>query len=200
MSSMDTGRMGLLKGTFLAPSWSGLEGLPGEDTSYCHSGDIKVSTDGCRFYTRHRCPYYTPSSSIGRTYCGCLEETLPFKRHGRLEFTGNGFVTTGSITMKHFRNGVEVLIWRCRNFHKNTIKFTKSNKSLNTNLILKNRNVSHLERGTHWVNIWRHFLCCENVVLLPNYIVTKIENIPPIEKFSKIKNKKTAITFDEECR
>ena len=30
------------------------------------------------------------------------------------------------------------------------------------------------------------------------YIVSKIENIPPIGKFSKIKNKKTAITFGEE--
>ena len=47
--------------------------------------------------------------------------------------------------------------------------------------------------------IWHHFLFCENVVLVPNYIVSKIENIPPIGKFSKIKNKKTAITFGEEC-
>ena len=49
------------------------------------------------------------------------------------------------------------------------------------------------------LNIWHQFLFCENVVLLPNYIVSKIENIPPIEKFSKIKNNKTAITFGEEC-
>ena len=42
-------------------------------------------------------------------------------------------------------------ISRYRNFHKNTINFTKSNKCLKTNLILKNKILSHLERGTHWV-------------------------------------------------
>ena len=49
------------------------------------------------------------------------------------------------------------------------------------------------------LNIRHQFLFCENVVLLLNYIVCKIENIPPNRKFSKIKNKKTAITFCEEC-
>ena len=40
--------------------------------------------------------------------------------------------------------------------------------------------VSHLERSTHWV---KQFLFCKNVVLLLNYIVSKIKNIPPIGKF-----------------
>ena len=35
------------------------------------------------------------------------------------------------------------------------------------------------------LNIRHHFLFCENVVLLPNYIVSKIENIPSIGKFKK---------------
>ena len=47
--------------------------------------------------------------------------------------------------------------------------------------------------------IWHQFLFCKINVLLSVFIVSKIENIPPIRKFSKIKNKKTAITFDEEC-
>ena len=111
----------------------------GEDTSYCPSGDIRESTNGCSFYTRRRSPYYTPLLSIGRTYRGCLEEILPVKRHGRSEFMGHGFVTIASITMKHGINGVGVTISRCRNFHKNTRNFTESNKSLKTNLILKNK-------------------------------------------------------------
>ena len=78
------------------------------------------------------------------------------------------------------------------------MNFTESDKSLKTNLILKNKIVSHLEHIG--LNIWHHLLFCENVVLLPNYIVSKVENIPLIEKFSKIKNKKTAITFGKECR
>ena len=48
------------------------------------------------------------------------------------------------------------------------------------------------------LNIWHHFLFRKNAVLLPNYIISKIKNIPPIGKFSKIKQKK-AITFDEKC-
>ena len=48
--------------------------------------------------------------------------------------------------------------------------------------------------------IWHQFLFCKINVLLSVFIVSKIENIPPIRKFSKIKNKKTAITFGEECR
>ena len=59
--------------------------------------------------------------------------------------------------------------------------------------------MSHSERGTHWVKHLAPRFVCENVVLLPNYIVSKIENIPPIGKLSKIKSKKTAITFGEEC-
>ena len=47
--------------------------------------------------------------------------------------------------------------------------------------------------------IWHQFLICKINVLLSVFIVSKIENIPPIKKFSKIKNKKTAITFGEEC-
>ena len=47
--------------------------------------------------------------------------------------------------------------------------------------------------------IWYQFLFCKINVLLSVFIVSKIENIPPIRKFSKIKNKKTAITFGEEC-
>ena len=47
--------------------------------------------------------------------------------------------------------------------------------------------------------IWHQFLFCKINVLLSVFIVSKIENIPPIKKFSKIKNKKTAITFGEEC-
>ena len=106
----------------------------------------------------------TPSLSTGRTYCGCLEEILPFKRPGRSEFTGHGVVTTGSITMKHGRNVVGVSISRYRNFSKNAINFTESNKCLKTNFILKGKILSHLERGVHWVNhlaplfiLWK---CC----------------------------------------
>ena len=47
--------------------------------------------------------------------------------------------------------------------------------------------------------IWHQFLFCKIDVLLSVFIVSKIENIPPIRKFSNIKNKKTAITFGEEC-
>ena len=47
--------------------------------------------------------------------------------------------------------------------------------------------------------IWHQFLFCKINVLLSVFIVSKIENIPVIRKFSKIKNKKTAITFGEEC-
>ena len=83
MSSLDTGRMEMLKGTFLTPLGFALKGLPGEDTSHCPFGDLKYSTNGF-FYTRHRSPCYTPSFSIGRSYCGCLQEILPFKRHGRV--------------------------------------------------------------------------------------------------------------------
>ena len=115
---------------------------------------------------------------------------MPFKRHGRSQFIGHGFVNTGSLTMKHGRNGVGVSISRCRNFHKNTINLTESNKSLKTNLILKNKIVSYLGRGTHWVKNLAPFLLCENVVLQPNYIVSKIENIPPIGKLSNIKKKR----------
>ena len=49
------------------------------------------------------------------------------------------------------------------------------------------------------LNIWHQFLFCKIVVLLPKYIFSKIENNPPIGKFSNIQNKKTAITFGEEC-
>ena len=131
MSSLDTGRVDVLKGTFLMPSGF----LPGEDTSFCSFGHIKDSTNGCSFHTRHRSPYLTPSLNIGRTYRGCLEEMLSVKRHGRSEFTGHDFVTTGSITIKHGRNGVGMSISRCGNFHTNTRNFTKSYKSLKTNLI-----------------------------------------------------------------
>ena len=64
------------------------------------------------------------------------------------------------------------------------------NTAILSNLTLKNKIVSHLERGTHWENIWSHFLFGEIFVLLPNYIVSKMEIIPPIGKFSKIKNNK----------
>ena len=47
--------------------------------------------------------------------------------------------------------------------------------------------------------IWHQFLFCKINVLLSVFIVSKIENIPRIRKFSKIKKKKTAITFGEEC-
>ena len=47
--------------------------------------------------------------------------------------------------------------------------------------------------------IWHQFLFCKINVLLSVLIVSKIENIPPIRKSSKIKKKKTAITFGEEC-
>ena len=49
------------------------------------------------------------------------------------------------------------------------------------------------------LTIWHQCLFCKIDVLLSVFIVSKIENIPPIRKFSKIKNKKTAITFGEEC-
>ena len=96
-------------------------------------------------------------------------------------------------------NGVGVSISRCRNFYKNTINFTEFNKSLKKTPWFSKIRLRHIWNAVHiGLNIWHHFLFCENVVLLPNYIVFKIENIPPIGKFSKIKNKKTAITFGEE--
>ena len=158
--------------------------LPGEDTLYCPSGDIRDSTNGGSFYTRNRSPYYRPSLTIGRTYCGCLEEILPIKRQGRSEFTGHEFVTTGSITMKHGRNGIGVSISRCRNFHKNKRNFTESNKSLKTKLILKNNIVPHLERSTHWVKhlaplfvLWKctpiQLYCLQNWERSPDWKVFK---------------------------
>ena len=97
-------------------------------------GDIKDSTNGCSFHTCHRSPYYTQSLSFGGPpyrgclgdppYRGCLGEKMPVKRNGRSGFTGQCFVTTGSITMKHSRNGVGVSISLCRNFHKNTRNLT----------------------------------------------------------------------------
>ena len=90
-----------LKGRSFTPSGFALYGLPGEDTSHCPFGDIIDSTNGSSFHTRYWSPYYTPSLTFGRTYYGCLEEILTVKRHGRSKFTGHGFVTTGSSTMKH---------------------------------------------------------------------------------------------------
>ena len=51
------------------------------------------------------------------------------------------------------------------------------------------------------LNIWHQFLFCKNVVLLSNYIFSKIEINPPIGKWKVFKNpkQKTAITFGEEC-
>ena len=149
ISSLDNRRMEMLKGTFYAlrvrpigPTWRGY---------------FVLSFRGYqRFDQWLHLLYPSPNSllhaivDVGRTYCGCLEEIQLFKRHRRSEFTGHGFVMTGSITMKHGRNGVEVSISRCRNFHKTTINFTESDKSLKTNLIWKNKIVSHLERGTNW--------------------------------------------------
>ena len=189
MSSLDTGRMDMFKGTFLTPSGFALWGLPGANTSYCPSGDIKDLTNGCSFYARHWSPYYTPSLSIGRTYCGYLEEILTFKRHGRSEFMGHGCKTTGSITMKHGKNGVEVSTARCKSFHKNTINLLNLISLSKQTWFWKIR-LFHILIAVHiGLIIWHHFVFCENVVLLPNHIVSKIENIPPIGKFSKIKNK-----------
>ena len=44
------------------------------------------------------------------------------------------------------------------------------------------------------LKIWHQLSFCKNVVPLLNYIVSKIENIPPIRKLSKIKK---GITFVE---
>ena len=87
---------------------------------------------------------------------------------------------------------------RYRNFHKNTRRFTYSYKTLKTNLILKKRIVSYLEHKQIELNIWHQFLFWKDVILLRNYIVFKIENIPPI-KFFKITNKKPPLLFREEC-
>ena len=125
--------------------------IPGEDTLYCPFGNIKGPTNGCTFHTRLRHPYYTPSLSFGRPPHGSQAGILPVKLSRKSEFMGHCFVTTGSIPMKHGRNWVGMSISRCRNFHKNIRSFTEINKSLKTNLILKNKVVSHLERGTHWV-------------------------------------------------
>ena len=65
---------------------------------------------------------------------------------------------------------------------------------------LKNKIVSHLERGTHWVKHLAPFFVLWNVVLLPNYIVSKIKTVLRRESFQKKQNKKTANTFGEECR
>ena len=99
--------------------------------------------------------------------------------------------------MKHGTNGVGVSMSKCRNFHKNTRNFTEPNKSLKTNLILKKKVVPHSKRGTHWAKHLTPSLFCKNVVLLRNYIVSKIKNIPPTGNVSKkkIKNKKR-----KECR
>ena len=57
ISLLDTGKMERLKGTlFDALGVRLIKGLPGEDASYCPFGDIKDSTNGCSFHTRHRSP------------------------------------------------------------------------------------------------------------------------------------------------
>ena len=87
--------------------------------------DIKDSTNGCSSHTCHQSPHIKPSLSFGGPpYHGCLEEIMPVKRYRRSGFTGQRFVTTGSISMKHCRNGVGVSISRCIHFNKNTRNFT----------------------------------------------------------------------------
>ena len=110
---------------------------------------------------------------------------------GRLEFTGHDFVTTASINMNHGGNGIGVSMSRCRNFHKNTRNFTESYKSLKTNLILKNKIVSHLERGTHWVKhlaplfvLWKYFYS------YPIILSSKLKTFLLLESFQKSKTKK----------
>ena len=145
--------------------------------------------------TRHRWASAVLLVALWRKYC--------YSNAGRSEFTGHGFVTTSSLTMKHGRNRVQASNSRCRNFRKNTIDFTESNKTFKTDLILTNKIVLHLERGTHGVKhlvplfvLWK---CCAPTQLyciIPNYI---FENIPWLESSQNSKAKITAITFGEEC-
>ena len=90
--------------------------------------------------------------------------------------------------MKHDRNGVGVSISRCTKFHENTRNFTGSYKPLKTNLILKNRFVSYLERGAHW---FKHlapifvFLYSYPIIFSP-----KLKTILRLESFQTSKTKK----------
>ena len=134
MSSLDRGRMERFNGAFF-------DALRVRPIGPPVRGYLLLSFRGYqRFYERlqlsHTChpsPHYTQSLSFGGPpyrgclgdppYRGCLGEIMPVKRNGWSGFTGQCFVTTGSITMKHGRNGVGVSISWCRNFHKNTRNF-----------------------------------------------------------------------------
>ena len=97
--------------------------------------------------------------------------------------------------IKHGRRGVWKSISRCSNFHRNRRNFTESYKSLKQTWFWE-ISLCHIWNAVQiGLNIWHHFLSYENVEPLPNYIVSKIENTPPIEKFSKIKNKKNGNYF-----
>ena len=79
--------------------------------------------------------------------------------------------------------------------------FTEIYRSLKINLRFKNAIVwcdiwyaVHIE-----INIWHQILICKKYVLQPIYIVSKIENIPQIINFSKMKNKQRPFHFSEEC-
>ena len=150
--SLDTGRMETLKGTF----FNALRVRPIGST--WHRGCLVLSLRGHqRFDQWLQLSYPPPTSRLHAIveHRGCLAAILPAKRYERSEFTSHSFVATGSITIKHGRNGVGVSFLRYRNFHKNSRSFTGSYKSLKTNLILKNKIVSYLECGTHWA---KHFV------------------------------------------
>ena len=191
MSSLDTCRMETHAGTVFDALR--VRHVPSEDTPYCPFGNIKGLTNDCSFHTHHRNPYHTPSLSFGRPYHGCQAGITPVKCNRESEFMGHCFVTTGSITTKHGRNLIGKSISGCRNFHKNIRSSTEKNKSLKANLIIKNKVVSHLERGTYWIN---HkaliFVVLFNDIPLHIYSVSRIEKDPLVRKFSKTKTK-TAI-------
>ena len=76
MSSLDAGRMEMLKGTFLTPSGFVIYGLPGEDTSYCPSRITKSRPMVAAFIpatevptTRHRWASAVLIAAVWRKYC-----------------------------------------------------------------------------------------------------------------------------------
>ena len=152
MLSLDTGRMETLKGTF----FNALRVRPIGST--WHRGCLVLSLRGHqRFDQWLQLSYPPPTSRLHAIveHRGCLAAILPAKRYERSEFTSHSFLATGSITIKHGRNGVGVSFLRYTNFHKNSRSFTGSYKPLKTNLILKNKIVLYLECGTHWA---KHFV------------------------------------------
>ena len=202
ISSLDRGRMERFNGTFF-------DALRVRPIGPTMRGYLLLSFRGYQRFDQWLQLSYMPSKSLLHAIVELRWFSISWLSGGNhahqtqrtVGTYGQCFVTTGSIAMKHGRNGVGVSISRCRNFHKNTRNFLLNCISLRKQIWIWKIRLCHIWNAVHiQLNIWHQFFICKNVVLLLNYIVSKIEKILPIGKSSKIKNKKTAITFGEECR